>query len=201
MLNKYVLSGLLCLAVQFAFAQEQAQTQDDLLQHYAKQMASVQTLKSNFTEEKHLSLLNQPLQSKGNFSFDKNARQLRWQYEQPFSNGFLIEGEQVYRLQNEEKKPVRQALERMFMAEMLAWLTLDFKTLQKNYKVTLNGFQVTFEPHNPGHKIVKKITVWLDEKEIRRVTQVKMEEPSGDFIVWKFENTQINPPFSGEELK
>jgi len=195
---RYVFGLLACLIFCAAQAQQPADPQADLLQKYAQQMDSVQTLKSHFTEEKHLSLLSQPLQSVGDFSFDKNARRLRWQYTEPFANGFLIEADKVYRLQQGEKKPVRQALERMFMAEMLAWLTLDFDALQKNYNVTLNGPEITFTPRNAGHKIVREITVWLDEKDTRLVTQVRLMQPSGDFILWKFDRTQINPPCEKE---
>jgi len=195
---RYLLGLFACLMFAAAWAQQPANPHADVLQTYAKQMDSVQTLTSRFTEEKHLSLLSQPLQSSGIFSFDKNARQLRWQYQKPFANGFLIEADKVYRLQQGEKKPVRQALERMFMAEMLAWLTLDFDALQKNYNITPNGPEITFTPRNDGHKIVREIVVWLDEKDARLVTRVRLTQPSGDFIVWKFDHTQLNPPCDKE---
>lgn len=191
---KYGLSLFLGLFFTLAWAQQEVSS----LQSYAKQINAVQTLQSNFTEEKHLSLLSQPIQSEGTLAFDKNTQKLRWQYKKPFENGFLIEKEKVYRLQGPLKKPVESAMGRMFMAEMLVWLTLDFDSLQKNYQITLNGSKITFVPLLKEHKVVKKITVWLDEKDARVVTQVKMEEPSGDFIVWKFNQTQINPDLSAE---
>ena len=191
---KYYLSLLLCLLFTLSWAQKA----DDALQNYAKQISTVQTLQSHFTEEKHLSLLNEPIQSEGKLSFNKNTQQLRWQYQKPFANGFLVEKDQVYRLQGATKKPIESAMDRVFMAEMLVWLTLDFDSLQKNYSITLSGSEITFIPYHKEHKVVKKITVWLDSKDPRIVTQVKMEEPSGDFIVWKFTGTQLNPLLTEE---
>ena len=191
---KYGLSLLLCLLVCFSWAQ----SQQGALRNYAKQISTVQTLQSNFIEEKHLALLDQPIQSQGTLAFDKKAQKLRWQYQKPFENGFLIEKDKSYRLQAHTKKPIESTMGRMFISEMLGWLTLDFDSLQKNYQIRHQGTEITFVPYLKEHKIVKKITVWLDEKDPRIVTQVKMEEPSGDFIVWKFNNTQINPQLPAE---
>ena len=83
---KYYLSLLLCLFFTLSWAQKE----DLVLQNYAKQMNSGETLRSNFVEEKHLSLLDQPIRSEGIFLFNKNTQKLRWQYQKPFENGFLI---------------------------------------------------------------------------------------------------------------
>ncbi len=191
---KYYLSLLSCLLLTLCWAQEEKNGLDQ----YARQMDTVQTLQSNFVEEKHLSLLNQPIQSQGTFIFDKKIQSLRWQYQQPFETGFLIEKNNVYRLQGQEKKPVSNAMGRMFISEMVVWLTLDFDKLKKDYSITLNGKEISFVPQSKEHKIIKKITIKLDEKDDRVVTQVKMEEPSGDFILWKFNHTQINPKLPAE---
>ena len=175
-----------------------AQTNSDLLAQYAQQINQVNTLQSNFSEEKHLSLLDQPIESTGQFSFDKNAQKLYWQYQHPFQNGFLIEKEQVYRLQGEKKELVQNTMGRMMAAQMVIWLTLDFDSLQQNYKVSLEGHKITFVPHNKTHRIVKEITVWLDENNPQIVKQVRMDEPSGDFILWKFTNARINKPLTEE---
>ena len=82
---KYYLSLLLCLLFTLSWAQKA----DDALQNYAKQISTVQMLQSHFTEEKHLSLLNEPIQSEGTLSFNKNTQQLRWQYQKPFEKTFL----------------------------------------------------------------------------------------------------------------
>ena len=191
---KHKIALLFVLFPLFAFGAAQA----DTLARYAAQLSEVKTLTGDFTEEKHLALLTQPIQSQGTLAFDKNAQKLRWQYQKPFTNGFIIEGPRVYRLQDGQKKPVQNAMGRVMASQMLVWLTLDFENLQKNYDMVLGAHQIVFTPKAQNHKVVKQITVWFDEKDVRVVTQVKMEEPSGDFILWKFSNTQLNPPLSQE---
>ena len=191
---KYRIALLFFLFPIFSLAAPQV----DMLARYVEQLSEVKTLTSDFVEEKHLSLLTQPIQSHGTLAFDKGAQKLRWQYQKPFVNGFIIEGPRVYRLQDGQKKPVQNAMGRVMASQMLVWLTLDFENLQKNYDMVLGNHQIIFTPKMQSHKVIKQITVWFDEKDLRVVRQVKMEEPSGDFILWKFSNTQLNPPLSDE---
>lgn len=191
---KYAIAFLMGLFPLFAFGTPQA----DMLARYAAQLSEVKTLTSDFMEEKHLALLTQPIQSQGTLSFDKTAQKLRWQYQKPFTNGFIVEGARVYRLQNEQKKPVQNTMGRVMASQMLVWLTLDFESLQKNYDIVLKENQIVFTPKEQTHKVVKQIIVWISEKDSRLVTQVKMEEPSGDFVLWKFSNTQLNPSLAKE---
>ena len=177
-----------------------AQAESDLLTKYAAQIDQVKTLRSNFSEEKHLSLLDAPIESLGTLSFDKNTQKLYWQYQTPFQNGFLIEKGQVYRLQGKNKAPVQNAMGRMMAAQMVVWLTLDFKSLKRDYEISLKGREITFVPRNKVHKVVRQITVWLDERNPQIVTQVRMDEPSGDFIVWKFTHVRINIPLGNEDV-
>ncbi len=193
---KYILSFFMCLVGSMALAQDS----EVLLKQYAQQISEVKTLQSDFTEEKHLSLLSTPLESKGKLSFDKTAQQLHWQYQTPFQKGFLMEKEHVYRLQGNDKTLIQDALGKMMAAQMLVWLTLDFETLQKEYQIALNQEEITFTPRAKDHKVVKQITVWLDKDNVQQVRQVKMEEPSGDFVLWKFSNTRVNKPLGQEAL-
>lgn len=193
---RYGLMVCFCFFVSLVFAQ----TETNLLAQYAEQINQVKTLQSNFSEEKHLSLLNQPIKSTGQLSFDKNAQKLYWQYLTPFQNGFLIEKEQVYRLQGENKTRIQNTMGRMMMAQMVVWLTLDFGSLQREYEISLNGQKITFIPRNKAHKIVKQITVWLDENNPQIVKQVQMDEPSGDSVLWKFTDVRINIPLDKEDI-
>ncbi len=178
----------------FVFGQEP----DAVMRDYATRFGEVKTLQSDFTEEKHLALLSQPIQSEGTLVFDKQAQKLRWQYQKPFENGFLMEKDHVYRVQGIQKLPIRHALGRMMAAQMLVWLTLDLEVLQQEYVISFQKREIRFTPRLKDHKLIKQITVQLDAQDPRLVTQVKMEEPNGDFVLWKFRHTQLNPALSGE---
>lgn len=178
---------LICLSVSAQHVKKPS------LQDYAARLKEVKTLTSNFVEEKHLALLSQPMQSTGTLNFDKDAQKLRWQYKTPFENGFLIEKNRISRLKNNQKQPIQNAMGRLMAGQMLQWLTLDFDTLSKTYLITLNGQEIIFTPRDKNNQAVKKITVWLDEKDSRIVHRVKMDNPNGDFVLWRFSDTKLNP--------
>lgn len=174
-----------------------AQAGDKTLQEYAAAINKVNTLKSTFKEEKHLSLLNQPIESEGFLLFDKKAQKLLWQYQNPFDNGFLIETDLIYRIKNGQKQQVQNAAGKIMAAQMLIWLTLDFDSLKQNYAITLKQNEIVFIPLKP-HKVIKQITVYPDENNPQIIKQVKMLQPGGDFILWSFTGTQINPEIKKE---
>ncbi|WP_428075938.1 LolA family protein [Candidatus Avelusimicrobium luingense] len=178
---------LICLSVSAQHVKKPS------LQDYAARLKEVKTLTSNFVEEKHLALLSQPMQSTGTLNFDKDAQKLRWQYKTPFENGFLIEKNRISRLKNSQKQPIQNAMGRLMAGQMLQWLTLDFDTLSKTYLITLNGQEIIFTPRDKNNQAVKLITVWLDEKDSRIVHRVKMDNPNGDFVLWRFSDTKLNP--------
>ncbi len=185
---KYYLMLIFCLFTVSVFAQ----TDKDLLLKYAEAIEEVQSLYSRFSEEKHLSLLNRPLESEGFIIFDKKTKKLRWQYQKPFEKGFLIEQNDVYQLINGEKQLVKNAVGRMMAVQILMWLTLDFESLKNSYQISADKNIISFIPKDASNKTVKQITVWLEEKDPRLVTKVRMSEPGGDFIIWNFSGTLLN---------
>ena len=193
-MKKYLVGMMICLWSYVALAQ----AENLGMQDYAMRFAEVKMLQSDFTEEKHLALLNQPIQSEGNLVFDKQAQQLRWQYQKPFKNGFLMQRNHIYRIQDSRKIPIQNVMGRILADQMLVWLTLDLEALQKEYAISFEKRAIRFTPRAKDHKLIKQITVWLDAQDPRLVTQVKMEEPNGDFVLWKFRHTQLNPTLSDE---
>ena len=134
-MKKYIAWCVLGMWAPLGFAQADAtasvQNKEQTLAQYAAQINQVKTLRSRFSEEKHLALLSQPISSAGELSFDKAAQTLYWQYQTPFQNGFLIEKNNVYRLQGDTKQPVQNGMGRMMAAQLVVWLTLDFDALKQ----------------------------------------------------------------------
>jgi len=170
------------------------------LEEYAAEMNTVSTLKSSFKEQKNLSLLSLPIESEGFLIFDKKAQKLLWHYQKPFDNGFLIEKDLIFRIQNGTKQQVQNAVGKIMAAQMLIWLTFDFDSLKQNYNITLTQSGIVFVPIK-SHKVIKQITVVPDQTDPKIIKQVKMEQPGGDFILWTFDNIQINPEVKKEVLE
>jgi len=166
-----------------------------------ERFGSVRTIHSAFTQEKYLSLLAEPVVSKGAFSFSKNPARLRWEYTEPFQNGFLLDGNKTYRLEKGVKKEVKGVMSANTAAQMLVWLTFDVEELSKTYDLAYFDGGVTLAPKQTKNRILEKITVWFSKTNPRALDKIRMDEPGGDYTLLSFENPQIDQPLSEDVFK
>ncbi len=196
---KKLLTVLLCLCGPLAWAQEEpSQNTADNVPIYAREImnrfGAVETLQSNFTQEKHLTLLAEPVESKGKFMFSKKGAQLRWEYTEPFQNGFLMDGDKTFRLEKGVKKTVKGVMARNTAAQMLVWLTFDLKTLGETYDIAYFDGGVTLTPKNDKNSLLDKITVWFSKDNPQALAEIRMDEPGGDYTLLRFYDTTVNGP-------
>ena len=170
-----------------------AQKADDLTQ-IAARFSAVQTIHSRFMQEKHMALLTEPVVSEGVFSFEKSPARIRWEYQKPFKNGFILDGASAFRLEEGKKTPVKGVMARNIAAQMLVWLTFDLKTLSETYAISYFEGGVTLTPKNDKNRLLDKITVWFAKDNPQALSEIRMDEPGGDFTLLKFSDTQINKP-------
>jgi len=180
--------------------QEQKNEQDALAKQIQERFEAVQTLSSRFVQEKHLVLLTEPVMAKGSFSFSKLTKQLRWEYTEPFQNGFLLDGKKHYRLENGAKIEMKTMLARNIAAQMMMWLSFDLKTLSETYQVQYLETGVVLIPLSDKHAL-EKITVFFDEKNPQVLSQIRMDETNGDYTILRFEKTRINQPLAEGTFK
>lgn len=166
-----------------------------------ERFGSVRTIHSAFTQEKHLALLTEPVVSKGAFSFSKNPARLRWEYTEPFQNGFLLDGNKTYRLEKGVKKEVKGVMSANTAAQMLVWLTFDIEELSKTYDLLYFDGGVTLAPKQTKNRILEKITVWFSKTNPRALDKIRMDEPGGDYTLLSFENPQIDQPLPEDVFK
>lgn len=192
---KKILPLILCLFC--AALQAQPQPRDaapTCAQDITARFGAVETLQSNFTQEKHLTLLAEPVESKGKFLFSKKGAQLRWEYTEPFQNGFLMDGGQTYRLEKGVKKPVKGVMARNTAAQMLVWLTFDLKTLAETYDTAFFDGGVTLTPKKGKNSLLDKITVWFSKDNPQALSEIRMDEAGGDYTLLRFYDTSVNSP-------
>lgn len=171
-----------------------AQTDDAYAREIITRFGAVQTIHSRFTQEKHLALLSEPVESKGVFSFEKNPARLRWEYTEPFQNGFLMDGNKTYRLEKGVKKPVKGVMARNVASQMLVWLTFDLNVLSKTYDISYFEGGVMLSPKHNESRLLDKITVWFAKNNPQALAEIRLDEPGGDYTLLKFSDTQTNQP-------
>ena len=180
--------------------QNVSQKTDDLAQ-IAARFSAVQTIHSRFTQEKHMALLTEPVVSEGVFSFEKSPARIRWEYQKPFKNGFILDGASAFRLEEGKKTPVKGVMARNIAAQMLVWLSFDLQTLSKTYAITVFEGGVRLKPLSDKNKMLEEISVWFAADNPQALSKIQMTEPGGDYTVLSFTETQINKPLAEGTFK
>lgn len=167
----------------------------------AASASQVETLSSDFTQEKHLSMLEKVLTSKGRFFYKRDNR-LRWELNDPVVSGFAVNGKYAARWDAQTKIPQtfnvnRVPFIKIFSDQVFSWAKADFKRLQKQYRIQVLGDEPVDLKLDPKSAREKK---YLDHLRIvfaadaSHVRTVEVHEPDGDFTAIRFFNTQINAP-------
>lgn len=186
----FVLSGLMLQA------QENA-ADNSVAQDITNRFKAVETLQSDFVQEKHMTLLSEPVISKGYLAFSKNPAQIRWEYTEPFHNGFLLTGAKTFRLEKGTKTPVKNSMARNLATQMMMWLTFDLTELAKTYEVDFFDGGVTLTPKTPNAAL-EKITAWFSSKNPQALEKIRLDELGGDYTLLLFQNPQINTSLAKE---
>lgn len=164
----------------------------------AARFAAVNTIESRFTQQKYMALLDEPVTSEGVFYFQKPGR-IRWQYTQPFQNGFLIVDGTSYRLEKDKKEKQTSPLASNMAAQMLAWLTFDLEALSKQYSLAFTENGVVLTPLKEG--FLKQIEVEFSKQNPQALSRVEIQEAGGDKTVLSFHNPKTNQPLAAEVFK
>ena len=155
-------------------------------------------VKSNFVQEKNLSMLSEKIVSKGKFWFKKNNL-VRMEYNQPFDYLMIINQDQVFVKDGQKENKLSARSNKLFqqvnkiMIDCMQGTTLsnpDFKTRVFENK---SAYLVELVPVVKGLKeLFKNIQVVVDKKDYS-ANSIKMDEVAGDNTLIRFVNKELNP--------
>jgi outer membrane lipoprotein-sorting protein len=158
---------------------------------------SIETIKSRFIQEKHLSFMTEAIVSEGLFRF-KKENQLRWEYTEPFEYLILFNGDKII---IKDKNKTNQfdansnAIFKQINDLMLGAIKGDLGK-NKDFKITLKEsakqYLLTLKPQNEALKeYVSGVEIRFEKADLA-VSSIKMIESTGDFTDIKFENREFN---------
>lgn len=162
--------------------------------------STVQTLSSDFSQEKHLSMLKEPLISLGKFAYEKPDR-LYWEMVKPFPAGFIVRGGQARRWGSDPR--VTETIEvdqdpmiKAIVEQVFAWARADFPWLEKRYRITVmeeTSFLLKLIPLSSREKkFLAHITIAFSE-DWTHVRSLEIHEKGGDFTRIRFLKPLLNP--------
>ena len=164
---------------------------------FAAATQKVGSIKSDFIQEKNLSMLSEKITSKGEFWFKKES-QVRMEYTQPYKYLMIINKDKVFVKDGQKENKISTRSNKLFqqinkiMIDCMQGTALnnpDFKTKVFENK---NNALIELTPVAKGMKdLFKTITIVIDKKDFS-VNSIQMQELSGDNTLLRFINKQLN---------
>jgi outer membrane lipoprotein-sorting protein len=201
------LSKVMCILIAFvcfsltAHAQHPGYTQLTDLTKFKQQFAEVSqktnSIKSDFTQEKSLSMLSDKITSKGKFWYRK-PDMLRMEYTQPFNYLMILNKDNVYIKDGQKENKVSTRSNKVFkqinkiVVDCIQGTALNSGDFKSAVYESKGNYLVALSPINKQlSEFFKTIEITIDKKDYS-VNTIQMLESSGDSTTLHFTNKEIN---------
>jgi len=164
---------------------------------FASTAQKISTIKSDFVQEKNLSMLSEKIVSKGKFWFKKDNL-VRMEYSSPFQYLMIINKNNVYVKDGQKENKISTKSNKLFQqinkitvdcVQGTVFTNPDFKTRVFENKT---AYLVELSPVGKSLKgIFSTISVAVEKKDYA-VTSIDMKEPGGDNTLIRFTNRELN---------
>jgi outer membrane lipoprotein-sorting protein len=195
------IAEIIFLALALGFARAGAQTNAPVtLEQIGGAMAKAQTVFTRFTQDRHLSLFNEPLHSEGFLCFQKPGR-IRWETTSPYKSILVSDGSGVAQFEWTAGKWTKldlglaDALQNV-VSQIAGVMDGHYASDQRTYAASVTNsadeWVVTLVPQNETlRKMMAAIEVHLapDLKATRRVV---LRETDGDYTDIRFTEQVVN---------
>ena len=191
---------LLFVAKQVVFGQEvplNNQEAEELREKVLEKASQIQTIRSDFTQKKHLDFLSNDIESLGKMVF-KSPDLVRWEYTKPFQYSVVFKGDQLLINDEGNKNRIDLASNELFrslndlIAKSIKGDLFDEGEFEIEYFTAKDHYLVNFHPRKePLNSYIKTFQLTFN-KEDGDVAAVKMIEPSNDYTFILFENRVLN---------
>lgn len=155
------------------------------------------SIKSDFIQEKNLSLLSDKIVSKGKFWFRKENA-VRMEYTTPFQYLMIINGSNVYIKDSQKENKISTKSNKLFqqinkvMVDCIKGGALESKDFSTKIFQSGTAYLAELTPVEKNLKsLFKNINIIIDKKDLA-VTRIEMHEPSGDNTIIQFTNREMN---------
>jgi len=169
-----------------------------------KSSKNLKTIDADFVQEKNMSILTEPVTSKGHFYF-KNNTMIRWEYKTPFQYIIVINNGKLSIKDNSKVNTYDMTANSAF-AQINSKLggiiqgdiINDNKDFKINYYENNNNYLLKLTPLNGNLKsFFKEIDIYLNKSDFLLST-LNMIELSGDYTKIEFINRKNNTEISDD---
>lgn len=171
----------------------------DFKTKFAAASQKITTIKSDFVQEKELSLLSEKIVSKGKFWF-RRENAVRMEYTHPFQYLMIINGSKIYIKDSQKENKISAKSNKLFEQINKVMMDCVNGSALNNADFTTRFFEGTdtylaeLSPVNKNLKsLFKNINLIVSKKDYS-VTKIEMHEPSGDNTTINYINREMNVP-------
>lgn len=205
-----LLLGLLCLSwvstqVQASGNEQDSGTADELdrvLSRVEDKVSRMKTLSAEFTQEKHLAILDEPIVLKGALFMEK-PNLFAWHVDHPLRYSMVIEGE-VLRQWDEDTEQVHKIslgdnpAFKMVVQQMRDWFSGSYRSMLAEYRVSVlenDPIALEFVPLDNAlaQQVIERVTITFERDE-RYIRQIQIVEKGGDRTLLQFVDAVLNAP-------
>ncbi|GAA4371129.1 hypothetical protein GCM10023185_46290 [Hymenobacter saemangeumensis] len=172
-------------------------------QSYAKAAEQTTSIKSEFRQEKNLSMLSEKINSTGVFFFKKNNR-VRMEYTQPYKYLLIINNSQILIQDQTKKKVYSSGDNKIFKAvnkvivDCVQGRALDNKDFQSQVFENEKTYCLDLAPQVKEMKqLFTTIRITINKRDFS-IDQLELKEAVGDNTIITFVNKQLNTPVADE---
>ena len=177
-------------------------TPEDVLRALEQRFAGITNVQTEFVQEKQLAILQQKVRIKGSITV-KNPDKLAWHVSEPIRYGLVMAGTSL-RQWDEDSGQVQQISLKgnpvfdIVIRQLRAWFSGQFRPLLADFEMRMTAaipLTIEFAPRENSfaRKAVKRVVLTFREDQ-RYVSEMRIEELSGDLTHMTFANTVVNGP-------
>lgn len=191
---------LLWCLMGFALCHAQVPSEAEILAKIQQASLQVHSLACDFTQEKHISILDDALVSTGKMQYQASDK-LRWEYTSPSAFVFTMNGNQVCLKSEAESKVIDSKkdsrfkhIAKMMEGNLVGNSLADTKSFKTELQQIDGQWQVTLIPLRADLKQMWQKLVLYIPADLKMVSKVEFYEVSGDYTSIAFKNIQVNQP-------
>ena len=180
------------------------QSEAQIRQAITQAASAMKTMQCDFTQTKHLRMLNDKMTSKGRMYYQQTNR-LRWEYTSPYSYTFILNDDKVL-LKNKQRNDVIDVnknklfreIARIMMNSVVGTSLTDDKSFKSAIATNGNEWIASLLPQRKDLKqLFQKIILHFSKKNAM-VKQVELIERNGDKTVIELNNIRTNEKISAD---
>jgi outer membrane lipoprotein-sorting protein len=169
----------------------------DFKTQFKLESSKINSIVSDFAQEKVLTALTEKIKSEGKFLFKRNNK-VRIEYQKPFSYLVMMNGEKMLVRDNQKDNRINVKSNKLFqqinriMIDCVQGTMLDSKDFTVKVFEDGNTFLLEMTPVSKALSQFFQTIILLVEKKDYSAKSIEMREPNGDKTVITFINKKLN---------